>query len=192
MTQPSDPNAQQPWPGGPPPAPGYPPYGAPAGGPPPAPGYPYPGAPPAGYGQPAPGVPPGMYYDPASGLTLPEGVVLATIGRRIGAYFLAIVLWVVTLFIGYIIWGLIAWGSGRTPVQQVLGLRCWNPESGRPAGWWRMALRQIIGGICEGILGWITQLVSFILFLTRKDRRCLHDLVGGTVVIYDPHKVLPR
>ena len=41
-----------------------------------------------------------MYFDPASGVLLPEGVVLASVGRRIGAWFLAIPLVIVTLFIG--------------------------------------------------------------------------------------------
>jgi len=178
MTQPPDPNAQQPWTGGPPPPGGYP-YSMP----PPAPGD--------GYGPPGPGaVPPGMCFDPASGLTLPQGVKLASVGRRIGAWFLAIPLWICTLFIGYVIWGLIVWGRGQTPAQQVLGMRCWRPETGRMAGWWWMALREIIGDLAEAILGWITQLVSFILFLARRDHKCLHDLVAGTVVIHDPNKVI--
>ena len=58
---------------------------------------------------------------PAAGL--PEGTELASVGRRIGAYFLAIPLWIVTLGIGYIVWGLIAWGNGQTPALQVLGMR---------------------------------------------------------------------
>jgi uncharacterized RDD family membrane protein YckC len=33
-------------------------------------------------------------------------------------------------------------------------------------------------------------LVSFILMCTRGDRRCLHDLIAGTVLLYDPNKVL--
>jgi uncharacterized RDD family membrane protein YckC len=131
-----------------------------------------------------------MYVDPESGLTLPEGVQLASAGRRIGAWFLSILLWIVTLFIGYIIWGLIVWGRGQTPALQVLGMRCWHPETRRVAGWWRMALREIIGGFVEGIFGWITELVSLILFLARRDHRCLHDLVGGTVVLHDPGNVL--
>jgi uncharacterized RDD family membrane protein YckC len=69
-------------------------------------------------------------------------------------------------------------------------MRCWRPETGRVAGWWWMALREIIGGLAEGILGWITLLVSFILFLARNDHKCLHDLVAGTVVIHDPNKVI--
>jgi uncharacterized RDD family membrane protein YckC len=132
----------------------------------------------------------GMYFDQASGLTLPQGVQLASVGRRIGAFFLAIPLAIVTLGIGYLIWGLIVWGSGQTPALQVLGMRCWRPETGRVAGWWWMALREIIGRIVDGILSFVTLLVSFILMCTRSDRGCLHDLIAGTVVLHDPNKVL--
>src|SRR5580693_1562298 len=98
MSLPPESNPGQPGPGSPPPPPGY----LPPAPPPPAPGY--------GYGQPEPGaVPAGMYYDPASGLTLPQGVQLAPVGRRIGAFFLAFPLFIVTLGIGYIVWGLIVW-----------------------------------------------------------------------------------
>jgi uncharacterized RDD family membrane protein YckC len=201
------------------PAYGAPAYGAPAYGAPPAPesappaygaapaydpspayGAPAPyGAPPAyppsgGYGgapmAPQGGLPGGYYQDLGSGLMLPNGTELASVGRRIGAYFLAIPLSIGTLFIGYLIWGLIVWGRGQTPAQQVLGMRCYRPESGKVATWGTMALREIIGYIVDGIIGIITQAVSFILFLARDDHRSLHDLVGGTVVLHDPNKVL--
>lgn len=140
------------------------------------------------YGVPAP--PPGMYYDTESGLTLPQGVELASHGRRIGAYFLAIPLAIVTLGIGYVIWGLIVWARGQTPALQVLGMRCWRPETGQVPGFWWMALREIIGGIVTGILGIITELTSFILFLATRERKALHDYIAGTVVLRDPNKVL--
>lgn len=147
-----------------------------------------PPVPPAGMGQ----VPPGMYFDPATGLTLPQGTALAPVGRRIGAYFLSIVLVIVTLGIGYIIWGAILWGRGTSPALHVLGMRAWDPASWRPASWWRMALRDILGGIVQGLLGFITLLVSFIVFLATKEHRTLCDLVGGTVIIHDPNKVLAQ
>lgn len=131
-----------------------------------------------------------MYFDPASQLMLPNGTALASVGRRIGAYFLSIVLVIVTLGIGYVIWGAIIWGRGQTPTYQVLRMRCWRPETGRVAGWWWMALREIIGRFVEGILSIITEFVSFILFLATKERRTLHDMVAGTVVLYDPNRVL--
>jgi uncharacterized RDD family membrane protein YckC len=154
---------------------------------------PAPPAPPPGYAQPyQQPVAPGMHVDPQSGLPLPDGVELASVGRRIGAWFLAIPLAVVTLGIGYVIWGLIVWGKGQTPALQVLGMRCWRPDTQTVPGFWRMALREIVGRLVEGIVSLITELVSFILFLTRNDRQSLHDLIAATVVVYDPQKVLDR
>lgn len=149
----------------------------------------------AGYPQRQPGVfapqaPPGTYWDQASGLFLPQGTALATSGRRIGAWFLAIPLCLVTLGIGYVVWGAVIWGRGQTPALQVLGMRCWRPETGRVAGWWWMALREIVGRFVEGLLWLITLALSLILMVSRPDRKCLHDLVAGTVVLVDPNKVL--
>lgn len=163
--------------------------------PPPAPGQPLPQAPPVspgyGYGQfPAQAVPSGMYFDQESGLILPQGVQLASVGRRIGAYFLAIPLFIVTLGIGYIVWGLIVWGQGQTPALQVLGMRCWRPETGSVASWWWMALRETVGRIADGVLGAITGILSFVLMVTGKERKALHDYIAGTVVVHDPDKVL--
>jgi uncharacterized RDD family membrane protein YckC len=197
MSQPPEPNGDpppQPPPMAPPPPPmppppppltyGQVPYGqAPPYGPAPPPGQ-------APYGYDAP--PPGMFFDQSSGLLLPVGTELASVGRRIGAFFLSIPLSIVTLGIGYAIWGLIVWGRGQTPALQVLGMRCWRPETGRVASWGWMALREIIGRFIEGILSFITLLVSLILMLTSKDRRCLHDLIAGTVVLRDPDKVLAK
>lgn len=129
---------------------------------------------------------------PLSGVVLPPGVQLASVGRRIGAWFLSAVLSIVTLGIGYAIWGLVVWGRGTTPALQVLGMRCWKPETQRPATWGTMALREIVGRFVEGLLGPITALVSFVLMLTNAERRSLHDMIASTVVVYDPNKVLPH
>jgi hypothetical protein len=121
MSDPGDPNLQQPESSSPPAAAGYP--SAP---PPPVLGYSDGQSPPGG-------APAGMYIDHASALVLPQGVQLAPVGRRIGAWFLSILLAIVTLGIGYVIWGLIVWGRAQTPALQVLGMRCWRPETGRVA-----------------------------------------------------------
>lgn len=193
MSQPPDPNTPPDTnlPPSPPPPSVPQPSGQVPTGPPPS----FPTAPPPaegyGYGQVAPGgAPPGMHTDPASGLTLPDGVELASIGRRIGSYFLGILLAIVTLGIGFIIWGLIVWGRGQTPAMQVLKMRCWREESRQKAGWGWMALREIIGSIVEGILGLITQLISFILMVTGNKRKCIKDYIAGTVVLHDPNNLL--
>ena len=161
----------------------------------PPPGFPQAPPVPAGYGYGQPGgqpVPAGMYLDQQSGLMLPQGTVLANPGRRIGAFFLTIPLVIITLGIGYVVWGLIVWGNGQTPALQVLGMRCFRPEDNRVPGFWWMALRETVGRICDGILSIITELTSFIFMLTRHDRKTLHDLVAGTVVLHDPNKVLSQ
>jgi uncharacterized RDD family membrane protein YckC len=135
-------------------------------------------------------VPPGMFFDEQSGLLLPQGIELASIGRRIGAFFLTIPLLIVTLGIGYMLWALIAWGNGQTPALQVLGMRCWTPGPSRVPSWWRMALREVVGGGAECILGFITLLLSFVLMVTSHERKALHDDVAATVVVRDPNKVL--
>jgi uncharacterized RDD family membrane protein YckC len=162
-----------------------------------APGAGLPQAPPVpvGYGYDQYGdqpVPAGMYLDQESGLMLPQGTQLANPGRRIGAFFLAIPLIIVTLGVGYVVWGLIVWGNGQTPTLQVLGMRCFRPETNRVAGFWWMALRETIGRLADSILGIFTEATSFILMLVRHDRKTIHDLVAGTVVLRDPGKVLAK
>lgn len=148
-------------------------------------GYPQGGMTPApGYGIPAMSVPQGMYYDAASGLTLPIGTQLASRGRRIGAYFLAGLLWTVTLVIGYAIWGLITWGDGRTPTQQLLGMRCWKPQTGTTATWGTMFLRGLSMAVLDSVA--FGGLVSFVMFLVNRDRRTLYDHIAGVVVLHEP------
>ena len=72
-------------------------------------------------------------------------------GRRIGAFFPAIPLVIITLGIGYVVWGLIVWANGQTPALQVLGMRCFRPENNRVAGFGWMALREIVAGLCQGM-----------------------------------------
>jgi uncharacterized RDD family membrane protein YckC len=135
-------------------------------------------------------MPTGTHIDQRSGLILPDGVVLASTGRRIGAYFLAIPLAIITLGIGYVIWGLISWRKGQTPALQVLGMRCWRPETQQVPGFWWMALREVVGRLADGIVGPITEIVSFVLMMSSQDRKSLHDMIAGTVVVHDPNKVL--
>jgi len=153
-------------------------------------GFPQPG----GYLQPAPpapgyqAVPAGMFFDQATGLTIPQGTQVASVGIRVGAFFLSGLLSLVTLGIGYMIWGIITWANGQTPTQQVLGIRCWKPQEGVTANWGTMFLwglsRSVIDSIAFG------GLVSLVMMLANKDRRTLYDHISGVVLLQDPNKVL--
>lgn len=172
----STPGPYEPFPA-PPPAPAA--YGAPY-------GAPY-GAYDAGPLVPA-GRPPAPYWTPEAQLGLPEGVVLAPVGRRIGAAFLAVPLAFVTLGIGYLIWGAIVWGKGTSPALQVLGMRAWKEDRRGGADWSDMAMRNIVDWLVRAVTCGIASVVSFVLFLVDEPRhRSLADRIGGTVIVHDPH-----
>jgi len=101
------------------------------------------------------------------------------------AWFLGLLLFGVTLGIGYVTWSLFAWGQGRTPAQRMLRLRCWLPESRRVAGRKQMARRQISGFFLNGEL-----LSGFFIWLSGRYLRSVGDLFAGTVLLYDPDGVL--
>jgi uncharacterized RDD family membrane protein YckC len=166
-------------------------------------GYPQPGYPQQGY--PAPGgalqpyqqtgyqqVPqPALYLDPVTGLTIPVGTEVASVGIRVGAFFLSMLFWILaalTLEIAYLIWGAITWSNGQTPTQSVLGLRCWKLQEQQTASWGVMLLRGLGQWVIDSIA--FGGLVSFIMMLVNKDRRTLYDYLSGVVVLRDPNKVL--
>jgi uncharacterized RDD family membrane protein YckC len=139
-----------------------------------------------GYEQNAPPpVPPGMYFHHRSGLVLPQGVQPRSIARVAGAYTVAVLLFIVTLGIGYIIWSLVTWGDGQTPAQRLFGLRCWRPENSRLASRSQMALRQASGLLLNGEL-----LLGLFILLIDPARASVGDYLIGTVVLHDPHDAL--
>jgi uncharacterized RDD family membrane protein YckC len=170
--------------------------------PPPPPTYPLPPPPPVGQ---APGYPPppqqGYPAAPPPGLMdrathvpgmppLPPGTGLASAGRRIGTYLLEIVLFIVTLGIGYLIWMLIAWGKGLTPGKQVMGLRVYHLQNQRAASWGQMFVRQVVGGIVNSVFFDIGLIISVVFLFTDPLRRTVPDRIAGTIVLSDPNKVL--
>ncbi|MCL2780393.1 MAG: RDD family protein [Actinomycetia bacterium] len=134
-------------------------------------------------------LPPGTHYDPSSDMVLPNGVEVASPGRRIGGYFLEIGLAIITLGVGYVVWDLIVWARGQTPGKQVLHMRCMRIHDHRPANWGWMAMRQIVGGIVESIFAIFTFTVSSIMMIASRDHRAIHDHIAGTVVLHDPNGV---
>jgi uncharacterized RDD family membrane protein YckC len=135
-------------------------------------------------------MPPAPGYGLASDHAIPPGTELASVGRRIGAFFLAIPLAIVTLLVGYLVWGIVSWTRGTTPALQVLGCRLWVPDQQQMPGFWRSVLRNFVGGFVERLVFPIIAIVSFVLFLANAEHKSLHDMIGGTLVVHDPNKVL--
>jgi hypothetical protein len=133
-----------------------------------------------------PAAPAGMYADPETGLVLPLGVCPRERGRVTAAYALAVLLFVVTLGVGYLAWAVVTWGGGQTPAQKLLGLRCWQPQDGRLAGRSSMAIRQVTGLLLNGEF-----LMGPISLLATGHMTSVGDFFAGTVVLHDPDDILP-
>jgi uncharacterized RDD family membrane protein YckC len=125
--------------------------------------------------------PPGTYVDPASALILPQGLRIASRARVAAALILALLLFSVTLGIGYIAWSLFEWGQGRTPAQRILGLRCWLTEACQVAERDDMAVRHVLGFFFCGGLIW-----GVFVWLASSNLRSAGDLLAGTVVLHKP------
>ena len=71
--------------------------------------------------------------------------------------------------------------------KRVMNIYMIRPD-GQRAEWWRVLLLRpiiaVVGQFTAGILG-----VVDILFIFRQDRRCLHDMVAGTLVAQKPWEV---
>lgn len=116
------------------------------------------------------------------------GMRLVSPAGRLGAFLLEILLAVVTLGIGYLIWSLIVWSDGQTPGKQLLGHVVADAQTGTPAGWSRMVMREfVIYGLLFGLINTVTFGVFFVvdsLMVFGADHRTLHDKLAGTVVRY--------
>jgi hypothetical protein len=109
---------------------------------------------------------------------LPEGVRPASAWQVTVTYLLAVLLFIVTLGVGYIAWSVVTWGQGQTPAQRIRGLRCWVPGTGRVAGRRRMAVRQVTGLLLNGEL-----LAGLIVLLAAESLSSVGDVFAGTVVL---------
>ena len=67
--------------------------------------------------------------------------MLSSLGKRFGGALLTSVLIMVTLGIGYLIWAAIAYGKGQTPAKQILKMYVIDTETGLPATWGKMFIR---------------------------------------------------
>lgn len=85
--------------------------------------------------------------------------VKATPQHRLGAVVLDSAFSVLTFYIGYIVWALIVWGQGQTPGKQILKIRVYSADTGRPATWGHMAVRQFLIPIAFSIVFWIPVII---------------------------------
>lgn len=131
---------------------------------------------------------------------------LASPGRRLGAYFLDILVFFVAailslmvvratvseetgptllglllgfgLYIAYGIWALVLLSSGTTPGKNLLGMRVIK-EDGQHAGFLTMLIRESIGKLISGLIFSL----GFLWILFDRDNQGWHDKLMSTYVI---------
>ena len=119
-----------------------------------------------------------------------KGIKAAGIGRRVAAYFLDIVLFFLTLIIGYVIWWLFALRRGQTPGKQLLGIRVIRTD-GRPSDWGWTFVREFVIKLLvfEVAVDTVTLGIGSILdnlwAFWDRDRQALHDKIVKTIVVDD-------
>lgn len=79
--------------------------------------------------------------------------------HRLGAIVLDSVFCFLTFYIGYIVWALIVWGQGQTPGKQILQIRVYSADTGRPATWGHMAVRQFLIPVAFSLIFWIPVII---------------------------------
>jgi uncharacterized RDD family membrane protein YckC len=175
-------------------SPAGPGFGSPAGpgfGPPPNPGFGVPfGAPAGGAGMVRSDLPPtapeayGIKYWPPG---TPGWPALASLWKRLAAVLLDVVLYFVTLAIGWFIWNLFTWSDGQSPGKKLLKLRVVATTTGRPATWGHMILREwVVKGFTIGLIGIFTIGIGYlvaIFMIFGAIHQTLWDRIIHTVVV---------
>jgi uncharacterized RDD family membrane protein YckC len=115
---------------------------------------------------------------------------LATRWRRFGGFLLEAVLFALTLGIGWLIWLYFTAQTSQTPAKRLLNM-CVVMADGTPAPAGRVWLRDvvveelIIGG-AGWFLGGIPGMLDALWIFFNSDKRTLHDIVTGTMVVHVP------
>ncbi len=119
---------------------------------------------------------------------LPPGVSVANPWIRLGSYILEGILMLITLGIGWLIWGAMTAGSGQTPAKRVLKLRVIGASSLTPVGFAKMFW---VRGFLAGIVAQLAILCTLgvLLFMPFWDKRKqnLWDKISSTYVVNDPN-----
>lgn len=73
----------------------------------------------------------------------------------------------------------VMWAQGQSPGKRMLGLRVIKLDSGKPASFWRMVLREYIGKAISALICYL----GYIWALLDSNKQTWHDKIAGTIVV---------
>ena len=87
---------------------------------------------------------------------------------------LAFVLWMGLLALLFVMWA-----KGKSPGKHLMGLLVIKMDTGQPATFWRMALREIVGKWVSGAICYL----GYIWMFLDANKQGWHDKIAGTIVV---------
>lgn len=118
----------------------------------------------------------------------PVGVRLSSPAKRFWAHVLELGLMILTLFVGWIVWSIVAFGRAQTPAKQLLNMRVVKLDPVERAGFWRMLLREWVAKPVVGTLGGITLGLVYFWMVWDTRNQELWDKLVNTIVVDDPQR----
>jgi uncharacterized RDD family membrane protein YckC len=114
----------------------------------------------------------------------------ASPGRRLGGYVLDVLLFVLTLGIGWTVWSAVVWQRGQTPGKQLLRMYVMREDGSRAGGWFtflrEIGIKGVLGSILTTLTLGVYGLVAPLWCLWDRERQCLWDKIGATYVAFSP------
>jgi len=107
--------------------------------------------------------------------------------RFFGTSLLEGVLFLLTLFIGWLIWFALVASDAQSPAKKIVNVYVIDTDTGKAVRGGRMWVRDVLLKML--LIGYIIPfggLINGILVLADKNRQALHDKMMSTVVVYAP------
>lgn len=113
-------------------------------------------------------------------------VAPVSVGTRVGASLLDVLLMIVTLGIGWLVWAVVLLKQSTSPAKKVMGLVIVDVNTGAPATMTQMVLREIVGKWVLGSVTGVVSLASFVMLFVTPNRQAVWDYIGTTTVVRRP------
>lgn len=112
------------------------------------------------------------------------GLAISSVGRRVWASILDVILMIVTLFIGWFVWSIVLWKQSTSPAKKMLGMRIVDANTGAPATMQQMVMREVVGKWVVGsVAAGLANVASFVMLFITPKRQGVWDYIGGTTVV---------